>query len=177
MFGTAVELNADAIGFPSDAKEYPLANADPYLCELLMRYCKEALAARDSIASTLRSQVENVLAPLLPHGAPNARQVATKLGMSYRTLARRLASENQGFARILADLRADLAARYLKIPPSRSRRPPGCSVMRRRAVSRTQSRSERAGRRNNCDCIQTFGSRAHSARGQVAAAAAFSNAE
>ena len=43
-------------------------------------------------------------------------EVARKLGISTRTLARRLASEGQTFLGVLTSLRSDLAKRYLREP-------------------------------------------------------------
>ena len=114
--GSSIEFGAgvDEVAFPQGTGHHPLLHADPYLNELLTRYCDEALAARPSVRSALRSRVENAIVPLLPHGTPSARQVAANLGLSYRTLARRLTVENLTFAGVITDLRADLAERYLK---------------------------------------------------------------
>ena len=60
--------------------------------------------------------VENELVPLLPHSKAQVEIVANNLGMSVRTLARRLSEEGTSFADILDDLRHDLSARYLKDP-------------------------------------------------------------
>jgi AraC-like DNA-binding protein len=116
FLGGAIEFDAgvDEVVFPAGTEHCPLANADPYLNELLIGYCDEALASRRTLRSALRSRIENAIVPLLPHGTPNARQVGANLGISYRTLARRLAAEQMTFADILADLRADLAERYLR---------------------------------------------------------------
>jgi len=54
------------------------------------------------------------LAPLLPHGQAQANIVAKKLGMSERTLARRLAEEGVTFIEVLQQLKASLASRYLE---------------------------------------------------------------
>ena len=51
--------------------------------------------------------------PLLPHDKANAKDVARKLGMSQRTLARHLASEGLTFVKMLQELRLDLAKRDL----------------------------------------------------------------
>ena len=63
---------------------------------------------------TFRVTVENTIAPLLPHGQAHAHIVATKLGMSERTLSRRLAEEGVTFIEILRQLKASLANRYLE---------------------------------------------------------------
>ena len=90
-----------------------MVSADPYLNELLTAYCEEALARRRTGRGGLRADVENAIVPLLPHGEARAGQVARRLGMSQRTLARRLASEDLTFASVLDGLRLDLADRYL----------------------------------------------------------------
>jgi AraC-like DNA-binding protein len=50
---------------------------------------------------------------LLPHGKANLEVVAHQLGLSQRTLARRLAVEGLNFSAVLGDLKTDLARRYL----------------------------------------------------------------
>jgi AraC-like DNA-binding protein len=57
--------------------------------------------------------VENAIAPLLPHGKVRAEVIARQLGLSERTLARRLAEEGLSFSEVLKQLRRDLAVRYL----------------------------------------------------------------
>jgi AraC-like DNA-binding protein len=108
-FGSSV----DEIVFPAAVKLMPIVSADPYLNRLLLKYCEEALAHRPAHGATLRSSVENAITPLLPHGKANASEVARQLGMSHRTLARRLAAEQLTFSEIQTDLKTDLAKRYL----------------------------------------------------------------
>ena len=50
---------------------------------------------------------------MLPHGRVLAEDVARGLGMSDRTLARKLSDEGLNFTEILQQLRRDLAVRYL----------------------------------------------------------------
>jgi AraC-like DNA-binding protein len=109
-FGSAV----DEVVFPAAVKLMPIVSADPYLNQLLEKYCEEALAHRPAHGATLRSNVENAITPLLPHGKANAGEVARQLGMSHRTLARRLAAEQLTFSEIQAELKTDLAKRYLR---------------------------------------------------------------
>jgi AraC-like DNA-binding protein len=100
----------------------PVVGADMYLNNLLTRYCDEALThRRNNRVATLRLQVENAIAPLLPHGKARAREIARRLGLSHRTLARRLADEGVSFSQVLHELRLDLARRYLQeaLPISR----------------------------------------------------------
>ena len=109
-FGSAL----DEVVFPSAVKLMPIVSADPYLNQLLEKYCEEALAHRPANGATLRSNVENAITPLLPHGKANAGEVARQLGMSHRTLARRLAAEQLTFSGIQTELKTDLARRYLR---------------------------------------------------------------
>jgi AraC-like DNA-binding protein len=109
-FGSSV----DEVIFPAAVKLMPIVSADPYLNRLLEKYCEEALAHRPAHGATLRSNVENAITPLLPHGKANAGEVARQLGMSRRTLARRLAAERLTFSDIQTELKTDLARRYLR---------------------------------------------------------------
>jgi AraC-like DNA-binding protein len=118
FFGCRVVFDADRdeIAFSSAAAQIPVASADPYLNELLTAYCEQALARRRAIGGGLRARVENEMVPLLPHGIAHVNEVAGRLGMSQRTLARHLALEELTSAGILDRLRSDLAARYLADP-------------------------------------------------------------
>ena len=105
--------DADEMDFPLSTRHIPIVSADPYLSNILIRYCEEALAHRGPNRSSLEANVGNAIAVLLPHGKACMRDVARKLAMSQRTLARRLASEGLRFAGILDSLRFDLAKRHL----------------------------------------------------------------
>src|SRR5262245_53512897 len=113
--GRRVEFDAEADEFALNvnARELPLIHADTRLNDLLLKYCEAALAERSGDRSQLRTRVENSISPLLPHGRVRVEDVARELGMSERTLARRLSDEGLNFTEILQQLRRDLAVRYL----------------------------------------------------------------
>jgi AraC-like DNA-binding protein len=115
FFGCEVAFasDRDEVAFARAASQLPLVGAEPYLNKLLVGYCQEALSHRTSPANPLRASVENALAPLLPHGKGSVGEVARVLGMSDRTLSRRLAAENLTFLGIREEMRKDLARRYL----------------------------------------------------------------
>src|SRR6516225_6251602 len=113
--GTKVEFGAhkDEFHLTLDARELPLIHSDTNLNDLLLKYCEAALADRRGDMNQLRTRVENAISSVLPHGKVLAEDVARSLGMSKRTLARRLSDEGLNFTEILQQLRHDLAVRYL----------------------------------------------------------------
>ena len=115
-FGDRVEFDAaaDEICFESELLNVPLASEDPFLNELMLKSCEEAMARRLLNVSPLRTLVENTVAPLLPHAEVAAKTVAQRIGLSERTLSRRLKAEGLTFGEILDDLRRDLAVRHLE---------------------------------------------------------------
>lgn len=115
--GCAIEFGAraDEVVLSGDAGAMKVVGADTYLNNLLTRYCDEALQhRRHPRVATLRRQVENAIVPLLPHGEARAHDIAHRLGLSHRTLARRLSEEGLSFSKILDELKLDLARRYLQ---------------------------------------------------------------
>ena len=103
----------DEVEFPAASWDLPIVSADPHLHRVCVQSCEEALARRGLKQTPLKVQVENAIAALLPHGQARHDLVAADLGMSPRTLARRLAAEGSSFAKVLAEVRTALADRYL----------------------------------------------------------------
>jgi AraC-like DNA-binding protein len=108
-FGAA----ADEVAFATTIKKMPIVSADPYLNNLLITYFEEAMSRRPTNRGPFRSSVENAIVPLLPHGKIRVSEIARRLGVSQRTLARRLSFEGITFSNVLENLRSDLAERYL----------------------------------------------------------------
>jgi AraC-like DNA-binding protein len=116
--GTTVQFGADKDEFvlKANARQLPLIHADAYLNNLLLKYCEAALAVRRDNTSQLRTRVENAISSLLPHGRVVVDDIARSLGMSKRTLARKLSDEGLNFTDVLQQLRRDLTVRYLDDP-------------------------------------------------------------
>jgi AraC-like DNA-binding protein len=116
FFGCPIEFGSDIdeVTYPGAAARLPIVSADPHLNSLLVQYCDEALASRKVKSSAWRLSVENAIAPLLPHGRARIAEISHRLGISPRTLERRLATEGMTFSRVLDELRLDLAMRYLR---------------------------------------------------------------
>jgi AraC-like DNA-binding protein len=102
-----------SVGWSTNLPSMPLIHSDSYLNDLLLKYCEAALADRRGDTSQFRTRVENAISSLLPHGRVLVEDVARSLGMSERTLARKLSDEGLNFTEILQQLRRDLAVRYL----------------------------------------------------------------
>ena len=115
FFGTEIEYDGsrDELVFEPSVHALPLVGADPYLGELMQESCEAALARHSSNVSQLRTSVENMIAPLLPHAKVPSREVAARLGLSERTFARRLAEEGTTYGEILDQLRREIATSYL----------------------------------------------------------------
>jgi len=115
FFGCDVEFGAeiDQVTFSRSILGTTVASADPYLNRLLIKQYEDVLSHRKVNRNAFALTVENAIVPLLPHGKANAKDVARKLGMSQRTLARHLASEGLTFVGMLKELRMDLAKRDL----------------------------------------------------------------
>jgi AraC-like DNA-binding protein len=116
FFGCPVEFGAasDQWSFSNETLAAPLTTGDLYLLETLQPFCDEAARERNTAAGTLRSSVENELQKLLPHGKANRQTVARALGMSERTLSRRLAEEGTTHDELVDHLRRSLAFQYIK---------------------------------------------------------------
>lgn len=104
---------ADEIEFPADSWDLPIVSADPFLHRLCMQACEQALARQSKNFSPLKEQVENAIAAALPHGQATHDRIAAALGLSPRTLSRRLSESGHSFAGILDEIRSALADRYL----------------------------------------------------------------
>lgn len=117
-FGCPVHYGAEATGlvFTFDQLELVPHSADPYLLGLLERVAADFLAKRSPWRAGTRSRVERLLLDALPKGAPPARQVAEAMGVSERTLARKLAGEGTSFGQVLDEIRRDMAMGYLGDP-------------------------------------------------------------
>ena len=104
----------DRLEFSKEVAGYELRTADTYLDAFLLGYADRMVANRHASATDLRTQVENAIAPRLPHGTASQAAVASDLGLGSRTLARRLSEQGMTFREILDAMRMDLATQYLR---------------------------------------------------------------
>ena len=112
VFGPRLRFGHEFTGLVFYTVELDAANAasDP----LLRPYAEQFLGALGSPrAVTVSDRVRELVEMLLPLGRCSSRQVARSLGLTERTLHRRLAAEQQSFSGIVHETREALAERYL----------------------------------------------------------------
>ena len=103
---------ATALTLSSAMLKLPVVSADPNLFRILIAYAEEQLGRR-ATELDLVTRVEHELIKLLPYGSVSLAAVGRNLGMSARTLSRRLSEEDTTFGDLLDRLRFELAKRYL----------------------------------------------------------------
>jgi AraC-like DNA-binding protein len=118
FFGCRVSFGEPCIRIVLGAKDLaiPIATADHRLLSILRAHCETILHERGPGDGGLAQKVERRIAGLLDKGMARAKVVATDLGMSDRSLTRRLAAEGTSFDAILDRLRHDLALKYVAEP-------------------------------------------------------------
>lgn len=116
FFGCGVEFGAPENTFrfrPADLA-LPLMTADDELYAILQKCCEDSLKVKSRNMPAVISDVERQIADRLAAGEANQESVAKSLGMSPRTLSRRLAQEDTTFFRVMEGLRRSLATSYLR---------------------------------------------------------------
>jgi AraC-like DNA-binding protein len=115
-FGCSVEFAAprNHIKFRLSDLHLQLQTADDRLLEVLQENCRDVLSRREVAPPSLIERVERLIVDRLTSGEARLDKVATELGMSSRTLTRRLAELDTSFNDIVDDLRRELALAYLR---------------------------------------------------------------
>lgn len=106
------EAGEDAIEFDKNLLQTPLRQPDPVLRSTLERHAQQQLASLQS-ASELINQVRNSIYQNLLEGITRQDMVAGNLGMTSRTLQRKLSQEDTSYQQLLDDVRQDMAEDYL----------------------------------------------------------------
>lgn len=94
--------------------QQPLADADPQLLRLLCAYGDLLLSGQGRPGASLVAQVEEAISARLPAGPVSLTVIAGDLGMSPRTLSRKLSLAGTSYFAVLENLRQSLARRYLR---------------------------------------------------------------
>lgn len=115
LFATDLRFAAceNRIAFDPSSASMPLVSADDVLGRILLQIEEDVLLTRTPTEPSLALRVQGMVLKRLAEGAPRICSVASGLGLSVRTLTRRLAEEGHTFTDIVDELRQHLALRYL----------------------------------------------------------------
>jgi len=115
IFGAPIAFGAErnSLFFESTYLEKRLSHADPSLSPVLRRHADDLLSALPA-SSSLATALHRHLLRTLDSGLPNIAVAAAALGVSTRSLQRRLEEEGTSFKGVLDDVRRTLAESYLK---------------------------------------------------------------
>jgi AraC-like DNA-binding protein len=90
-----------------------IPKADPHMLAFFDHQA-QALVAKEPEEEPIAEAVRRAIVATLPSGTPTLPQVARSLGLSERTLRRRLAEQRTSFQDLLEGCRSSLAGRYLE---------------------------------------------------------------
>ena len=110
------EESANRLVYSSADAQLPLRSADPGLAAVVHRRLDRMLAQRPPEGGSTAGDVRRVILEFLPRGEPTAAAVARELGLSVRTLGRRLRAEGMWFRGALDAVRGERAAALLRDP-------------------------------------------------------------
>jgi AraC-like DNA-binding protein len=115
VFGADVQFDSEFTGIVCARADLDRPNpaGDPHLAQYARQFL-ESMAARRSRPMTL--QVREATYLMMPLGQVSITQVAQAVGVTVRTLQRRLADEDSQFSRLVDGVRRDLSVRYLANP-------------------------------------------------------------
>ncbi|MBV1861620.1 MAG: AraC family transcriptional regulator [Nannocystaceae bacterium] len=114
LFGCAVHFDTrhTRLQISHDVWRLPIARSDTGLCGVLEQHARDlldALPKRDCVLGHVREAMQAELRG----GDPSLANVAKTLGMSGRTLQRKLKEEDVAYAEVLDEVRAGVAQAYL----------------------------------------------------------------
>jgi len=115
LFGCEVLFDQPVSGIRvrETALDLPLPQANEQILQTLLEHATQLLAGLDK-NQTVSNQVKNILRLMLKQQAPSSQMIAEKLGMSSRTLQRKLGEEGTHYQDVLNELRLELALYFLK---------------------------------------------------------------
>lgn len=116
-FPTAVQIRfgqpRNRLVFAPGTLGLPVLGGDPSLGRILEQHAQQALAALPT-SRTMETEVRELLPTLLATGDSGIDTIARRLGLSRRTLQRRLEADRADFRSIVDQVRRELALRYIQ---------------------------------------------------------------
>lgn len=114
FFGTAnirFEAGENRLTFDDRVRTLPIGLADPRVYEALT---SQFVTPTDATTRSLLDRLSETIETELARGTPQIEEVAKSLGVSVRTLQRRLAEQNSSFLREIERVRELAARQYVK---------------------------------------------------------------
>jgi AraC-like DNA-binding protein len=118
IFRSQVQFDrpTNELRFDSSLLALTMMKADPGLCIILDRHAQELLLRRPRVDGLI-NQVRQLLSEALNAGDdPKIETLSQKLGISVRTLQRKLKEEGRSHQDLLDEMRSELSKRYLQEP-------------------------------------------------------------
>ncbi|MDO6480867.1 helix-turn-helix domain-containing protein [Shimia thalassica] len=118
IFSCAVEYGAhhNEVIFDASILDLEVVSSDARLLKYLRSYGNILLKNRHPERTGIRTRIEEVILERLPYGVPSMEETSKCLGVSARTMSRRLADHGTSFREIVDRLRYDLAMHHLADP-------------------------------------------------------------
>lgn len=115
VFPAAIAFGAErnALWIEERSLDAPIERADASLSAVLRRHADDLLAALPP-SNSLAAALHRHLLGVLDAGPPDVQRAASALGVSSRTLQRKLGDEGASFKSVLDDARRTLAVSYLR---------------------------------------------------------------
>lgn len=111
----AFDAAENAVAFSREVADLPHRTVSSELCAVLERHARSVIAALPAAAASIRD-VRDAVADAVARGDTSIDLVARRLGVSPRTLQRRLERRGASFQAILDEVRRGLALAYLDDP-------------------------------------------------------------
>ena len=108
------DMPEDSLRLPKGTLDLQIPTYDPRLRDILMQYGDTLLTRTRQNKDVLQARVEHLILESFTDGAPSADEIASKLGMSRRTLTRRLSELDLTYRQVLDSVRLDVAHSYLR---------------------------------------------------------------
>ncbi|MBF0237754.1 MAG: helix-turn-helix domain-containing protein, partial [SAR324 cluster bacterium] len=117
IFECSVEFNQphNEVYFDKALLKIPLRHTDHTLSKIMKKICQDLLEKIPEDQS-VKKQVQQLTGSMFKAHFPGFDSVAEQMGMTPRTLRRKLREENTSFQIILDDIRKNLSMSYLKRP-------------------------------------------------------------
>jgi AraC-like DNA-binding protein len=112
LFGPIVEFNSEFNGFTCDRADFDSvsASADPALVQFADRFIRDMPFAQET---SVVAEVRKAIHVLLPFDGASIGAIAARLGMSKRTMQRRLVAEGAEFSALLNEIRREQSVHHL----------------------------------------------------------------